>query len=121
MTAKDLIDRHGFRPGTKEDFMSFAGAEPDAIFKYRDFELDPNSGCVGIYSESTGTYHFYLSIGRDDSIGKQIDINPLVAWTCAAAFDEWAQVAEDEVGDALLRSVEACTKERLLDLGFEEL
>lgn len=123
MNTQDLVQRHGFRPGTREDFMVFAGAEPDAVFRYKQFELDPDSSCIGIYSESTGTYHFYVSVGDDHSlqIGKQVDGVPVLAWTCAAAFDEWARIVADSVGDPLLRAAGLETKTELIRLGFEEL
>lgn len=95
MNKQDLIQKHGFRPGTREDFMEFSGAPDDALFKRRDFEseVDPNAGCVCTYSESEGSCHFYISIDTDQ-FGK-IFHGPdrLVALACAAASDEWINLA----------------------------
>lgn len=105
MNKHDLIRKHGFRPGTSEDFMAFAGAPADALFKYRDFETDPASGCVCTYSESEGSCHFYIFIKDGAADFGKIFHGPdrLIALACAASFDEWFALAEDAAGDEFLR------------------
>lgn len=119
MNKHDLIRKHGFRPGTREDFMAFAGAPADALFKHLDFELDPESGCVATYSESERAYHFYIFVDGENRIGKILEGNRLISLTCAMLFDEWAKLAEEAVGDRLLRLAGDGWIDDLRKTGFE--
>jgi hypothetical protein len=94
MNKHDLVQQHGFRPGTGEDFMLFNGAESDSIFKYQ--EAGPDVSCSGIYSESAGAYSFYCTVGGGTDqlfFGLEAD-EKLVSAICAAAFDEWAELVK---------------------------
>lgn len=60
-----MIDptKYGFHKGTEGDFMAWAGAEPDAHFRYEDLTDDPEGGgaaVAAIFSESGSVFHLYV-------------------------------------------------------------
>ena len=118
MNKHDLVQQHGFRPGTSEDFMLFNGAETGSIFKYQ--EAGPDVICSGIYSESAGAYSFYCTVGGGTDqlfFGLEVD-EKLVSAICAAAFDEWAELVKRLIAET---SGQESLVQRLEFAGFRRL